>query len=274
MPNSDQGTEHYLSREDGQVYYRKVGEGAPLIFLHSVGLSGWSWRKVIGEFAEHFTCYNIDMPGYDHSDIPQRKYAIEDFTDAIVEVMDAEGIAQTSIVGDHTGSMVAVDLAARCSTRVKRMVLDGLPYWNQETGKVYFEKYFAPQHTDVTSYDVAVAPLISWEEAKALYPNLDHLHRNQEAWEKREEIKRKSRLWIRLCQDANTSYDVEVAASKVNTPTLLIYGEGDMARFNGNRAKDGIRGSLLREFSGIPAAAHEHVPEEFTKIALEFLLEG
>lgn len=62
-------TGHYVSRKDGRVYYDKRGSGKPLIFLHAVGLSGWSWRRVIDSFAEHFTCYNIDLPGYDHSDV-------------------------------------------------------------------------------------------------------------------------------------------------------------------------------------------------------------
>ena len=105
MASPDGSTDHYVSREDGSVYYAKLGQGEPLVFLHSVGLSGWSWRKVIGAFAQHFTCYNVDLPGFDHSDIPPRQYSVEDYTQAILDVLDSVGIARTSIVGNHTGAI-------------------------------------------------------------------------------------------------------------------------------------------------------------------------
>ena len=265
---SEKGTEHYISREDGRVYYHRVGRGEPIVFLHAVGLSGWSWRKTIDAFARHFTCHNIDMPGFDHSDIPPRKYSIEDYTRAIVDVLDGIALERTHIVADHTGSMVAVDLAANHPHRVNRMVLDGLPYWNKERGRAYFEKSFAPQHTDTSSYDVPVAPMLTWEEAVAQSPtNLD-----RELWEKREEIKGKSRLWIRFSQEANTSYDMDWAGPRVKSPTLLVYGESDVPRFWGELAHAEIEGSILKVFPGASGSAHHHDPEEFVRLALDFLL--
>ena len=268
MASSAKGTGHYVSRKDGRVYYDERGSGEPLIFIHAVGLSGWSWRNVIDSFAEQFTCYKIDLPGYDHSDVPSRQYNIQDFTDAVVDVMDSAGIAQTYVVGDHSGAMMAVDLAGRYPQRVKRMVLDGMPYWDKEGGRAFFEKNFRPQHTDTTSYDVPVSPMWTYEEALVHYPSWD-----KELWAKREEIKSKSRLWVRLSQDANTGYDMQEAGPKVTAPTLLIYGAGDLKRFDGERAHKGIQGSTLKVFLESPGGAHDKMPEEFTKATLQFLLQ-
>ena len=90
-------TEHYVSRKDGRVYYVQVGQGEPLLLLHPVGRSGWSWRRIIDRFAEHFTCYNVDLPGYDHSDIPPRQYSVEDYVQAIMDVLASARISQTSL---------------------------------------------------------------------------------------------------------------------------------------------------------------------------------
>ena len=76
--------------------------------MYAVGLSGWSWEKVIDQFARQFTYYNIDMPGHERSDIPARKYSMDDYTDAIVDVMDAIGLERTHIVADNTGTMIAL----------------------------------------------------------------------------------------------------------------------------------------------------------------------
>ena len=250
-----------------------MGRGEPAIFLHAADISGWTWRKVIPKLAEHITCYNIDMPGFDHSDVPPRKYSIEDFTQSVVDVMDSAGLKLTNIIADHTGSMVAVDLAGTHPHRVGKMVLDGLPYWDAEGGRAYFENSFVPRHTDLTSYDIHVEPMLTWEEAVARHPS----NANREIWAKREEIKRKSRLWTRLCQEANTGYDVVEAGAKVRAPTLLIYGQSDMVRFSGEQARapapEAIKGSVLRVFPGAPGSAHQHDPEEFTRQALDFLLE-
>ena len=97
------GLEHYIYRRDGKVYVHRLGGGEPIIFLHSVGSHGAAWGKVIDELSRHFACYNIDMPGFDHSDIPPRQYSMDDYADAILEVIDGLGLEETHIVGGHTG---------------------------------------------------------------------------------------------------------------------------------------------------------------------------
>ena len=61
MTSTLMGTEHYVYRRDGRVYLRKIGGGEPLLFLHPVGSSGWSWRKVVDKFAKRFACYIVTL---------------------------------------------------------------------------------------------------------------------------------------------------------------------------------------------------------------------
>lgn len=267
MTTPMKGTEHYVSRPDGKVYYFRTGHGEPLVFLHAAGLSGWSFRNVIDKFAEHFTCYNIDLPGFDHSDIPPRKYSIEEFTKAILDVMDSAGIKETYIVGAHSGAMVAVDMAANYPERVKKLVLDGLGYWSTERGQAYFESGIKPRLTDVTSYDIPVVPFNTFEEAIKSIPGVD-----RERWKKSEEIKRKSRYWLSLTYDVITSYNTEATGPKVKAPTMILYGDEDRVRFAAERAREGIKGSILKIISDSPGQAHVNQPEEFVTLALSFLL--
>ena len=269
-------TEHYVPREDGKVYYQKVGRGEPLIFLHNMAGSGWAFRKVIDQLAAHFTCYNIDLPGYDHSDIPSRQYSIDDFTQAIVDVLDSLGIGRTDVLAAHTGATIAVALASQHPHRVRRMVLDGLPYWTKEVGQLLWEKVWLPQFTDKTSYDIPVSPLTTWEEAVKQNPD-----RNREVWEQMEEIQRRSRRWTALVAESMCNYDVEAASPKVTASTLLIYGEKDDLRRGEEKAKAAIKGSIhkvvVAKSSGAvvhsDSPAHVDNPEELTKLALDFLLE-
>ncbi|MBI2165064.1 MAG: alpha/beta hydrolase [Chloroflexi bacterium] len=267
MVSATKGTEHYVSRPDGKVYYYKVGQGEPLTLLHNMDWSGWIWRKVIGDFAQHFTCYNLDLPGYDHSDIPPRKYSVEDYTKAVLDVLDQTGVKRTNIVAFHGGAFLAVDLAARHPERVNRLVLSGLPFWNKEKGKILWERYFLPSFTDRTSFDIPVEPLSSWEETHQKEPNLTH-----ERWQKKEEIKKRSRRWTALSFQALCEHDAEAAALKIKAPTLILNGEGEQVRRTEEKAKAAIKGSILKVIEGSTGPAHEEKPDEFARLVLDFLL--
>ena len=259
-------TEHYVSRPDGRVYYYKVGQGEPLVLLHNVELSSFIWEKVIDALAERFTCYALDMPGHDHSDIPPKQYWIEDYTKAVVDVLDSAGLERTKIAASHGGCMVALDLAATHPHRVTGMVLDGLPYWNLERGQVLWEKFWQPRFTDTTSYDIPVKPIETWEEAIQASPNLDREH-----WGKEMEIRRRSARWISLSFEAMTKYDVEATGPRVKTPTLLLNGEGDPLRRAEQRALEAIKGSILQVVPGVRGGPHWEEPDQFATLAIDFL---
>ncbi|MBI2165162.1 MAG: alpha/beta hydrolase [Chloroflexi bacterium] len=262
------GTDHYVYRKDGRVYLYRVGRGEPVIFLHNFELSGYIWAKALDRFAQHFTCYNIDLPGHDRSDIPPRTYWLEDYARAIVDVLDACGIERAHIVGSHGGCVVGIDMAVAYPNRVNKLVFDGLPYWNKERGRTVFEKWWMPMFTDTTSYDVPVIPLKTWEEVSRHNPHLERDH-----WERQEEIARKSRRWIRDSFQAMTTYDVEAAGPRVKAPTLLIYGERDALRRGEQRAKEGIKSSTLVVVPGV-GAPHNDSPDEFVRLAHDFLQKG
>jgi len=269
MATALMGMEHNIYRADGKVYVNRVGGGDPVLFIHGVGNSGQTWREIIDRLSPHFACYNVDMPGFGNSDMPARQYDADDFADAMVDVMDASGLEQASIIGDHTGAILGVILAGKYPKRVKKLVFDGLPFWNLERGKVIWEKFFLPQFTDTASYHLPVDPLTTWEEEKAKDPTLD-----REAWARRDEIHRRSRLWGRLSHESATGFDVEAASANITQPTLLIYGEHDALRRGEQRAHEGIKGSVLKVIpgsEGAHATAHSGNPDGFAQEVLAFL---
>ena len=268
-PTALMGLEHYVYRRDGKVYVYRVGDGDPIVFLHSVGTHGASWKRIVDELSLHFACYVIDMPGHDHSDIPPRKYTLDDYADAVVDVMDAIGLEQANIMGDHTGAMISAIVAVQHPERVKRLVLDGLPYWNKEQGQIIWERWFSPMYSDTTSYHIPVIPLTTWEEAKAKNPALD-----KEDWETRDALSRKSRLWWRWSQEANSGYDIAAIGSKIKAPTLLLFGDGDTLRRTEKLAHEDIKGSVHKVIPDCQGQITRYQPAALIKEALAFLKGG
>lgn len=263
------GTDHYVYRDDGKVYYKKIGDGDPVLLIQGAGLGGWVWREVVGPLAEQFTCYVLDLPGYDRSDTPPRRYSVKDFAQAVLDVMDSAHLDSVSTIGAHTGAIISVDMAISHPDRIKSMVMDGLPYWNKESGKLVFEKGISPGFTDTTSYDVPVTPLLTWEEALNKEPNLDRT-----VWEEMSELQKKSRLWGRHTLEAATSYDMQEAGPKVNTPTLVLYGDEDAIRRGEERARAGMKQTIFKIVPGCLGHVYEKQPQEFAKLAKEFLTLG
>ena len=61
---------------DMKVRVHRFGEGPPLLLLHGLMTSSYSWRYTFEELGKQFTCYAPDLPGAGHSEhklkIPRR----------------------------------------------------------------------------------------------------------------------------------------------------------------------------------------------------------
>jgi pimeloyl-ACP methyl ester carboxylesterase len=225
---------------------------------------------VVEQVSHDFACYVIDMPGYDRSDIPPRQYSMEDYAEAIVDVLDGIGLERTNIIATRTGAIVSIVLAATHPERVNKMVLDGPPYWDKRKGQIVYDRFFSPMFTDTTTYHVPVSPIPTWEKFKELHPSPKH---GKVVYDKEIELYARSRLWTRLTQEKNTGCDVTEYGPRVKAPTLLIYGDEDLLRRAEQKALEDIKGSTVQIVPDCPPLppAHQYHPEKVAKIATDFL---
>ncbi len=120
----------YADTPEGQVHYVTEGSGEPLLLLHETPRSWASYAKVIPLLAKTHRVIAIDTPGFGNSDPPPRPFEIEDYAASVTQFLDSLGISKTNVMGDHTGSCIAVELAVRWPERVLRLILAGLPFWH------------------------------------------------------------------------------------------------------------------------------------------------
>ena len=106
-----------------------LGSGAPVLLIHGSGpgVTAWAnWRLVLPALAESRRVVAPDMAGFGYTErLPGDVYTMDGWVDHAIGVLDALDIEQADLVGNSFGGAIALALAIRHPSRVRRLVLMG-----------------------------------------------------------------------------------------------------------------------------------------------------
>ncbi|ESZ26115.1 alpha/beta fold hydrolase [Mesorhizobium sp. L2C067A000] len=106
---------------DGTGFIR-AGVGAPVLFIHGVGMNAAIWQPQLERMAGRFDAIAIDMLGHGQSPLPPQDPELADYADQAIRLLDHLGLDKVSVVGHSMGALVAQELALRAPERVRRIV--------------------------------------------------------------------------------------------------------------------------------------------------------
>jgi pimeloyl-ACP methyl ester carboxylesterase len=113
----------FVTVDGVRTYFRVQGHGPAVVLLHGLGSSHLTWSATTRAFAEHFTVYALDMPGFGYSEKP-RGYASARHEAAFVDrFLATVGVERATIVGHSMGGATALWLAAEHPARVERLIV-------------------------------------------------------------------------------------------------------------------------------------------------------
>ncbi len=124
-----------LKRSGTQMYYETMGSGDPVIFVHQCWWNNFEFEGVIPMVAKQYTVYSPDSLGFGFSPAAPNWFEFTDFTDSFIDFMDDLGIEKASFVGQHSGSLIMADLAARYPERVAKLIFGGLAIYEDSLRK-------------------------------------------------------------------------------------------------------------------------------------------
>lgn len=124
-----------LKRSGTQMYYETMGSGDPVIFVHQCWWNNFEFEGVIPMVAKQYTVYSPDSLGFGFSPAAPNWFEFSDFTDSFIDFMDDLGIEKASFVGQHSGSLIMADLAARYPERVDKLIFGGLAIYEDSLRK-------------------------------------------------------------------------------------------------------------------------------------------
>ncbi len=112
-----------IKLSQGLLFWREVGEGIPVIFLHGSWNEGSQWVPVMESFSREFHCFTPDLLGFGESDIPDIHYSIDLQVECLAEFLQALKLENVYLVGHSLGGWIAASYALKYPENIKGLVL-------------------------------------------------------------------------------------------------------------------------------------------------------
>jgi pimeloyl-ACP methyl ester carboxylesterase len=124
-----------------QLHLRsKAGKGVPLVLLHPSPRSGAMWEPLQERLAR--PTFAPDRLGYGFSDTPPWALSLEQYAQATVDALKAASLqGPFDVLGVHTGSIEAIEIAHQLSGQVRRVIAVGMPLFTADEQQRQMEKY-------------------------------------------------------------------------------------------------------------------------------------
>ncbi len=139
----------FVTLTEGQLHLRRLSprdaRGCPLLLLHASPTSSYFMQGLMRAIHQAGSARDVIAPdtlGNGDSVAPTPDHPdIGYFADSMRRMLDVLDIEQVDVYGGHTGARIACELAAAHPTRVRRVVLDGIIEYDDDTRRRVVENY-------------------------------------------------------------------------------------------------------------------------------------
>ena len=256
-------------------HFVEKGSGPPLLLLHGLGASGFSWRDNLGPLSRLFRVVAPDLPGHGRSPAPlDGDYSLEGMVKGIVGFLDQRGIQKAAVAGNSLGGGLALMLARDYPERVSALILlapaaamTRLPYIFYPLSLPGVGKMLAPLL--LGPWIIPFALRLAYHRRKLITPAVVAGY----AAPFRE--KRRRLALASLCHQLHIPplAAIEAMLAQLRQPATIIWGERD--RILPVRHAHWLRERLPQaEFHLLPEVGHapqEEVPALVNEIIIDFL---
>ena len=121
---AEAATPYESAFETVRIHYMEEGDGEPLVLVHSIGQSMYTWRSIFYSLAQNYRVIAVDLPGFGYSSRPtEYSYTIEEQAHSLELFLDAIGIESAHFMGFSMGAAYVMELCLRHPERVGRVIL-------------------------------------------------------------------------------------------------------------------------------------------------------
>lgn len=237
--------QHTVQVRGKDMIYKTAGSGEPLILVHGLSGSTRWWVRNISAFAEHYTVYLVDLPGFGTLARTQR-FVLSEAADWLLDWFHAIGLQRADWLGHSMGGYICLQIAARQPEIVDRFVLAAPALLPQGHS---WESYLLPLVAAARYMRPSFLPILLTDALRAGPLTL-----------------------LRATKDL-LSKDIRKDAQAVKAPTLLIWGQNDtiIPPVLGDLLHEAIPASHLLILKGAGHVVMFDRPRAFNEAVLKFL---
>ncbi len=107
---------------DVSICVHELGDGPPLLLVHGMGTTGYSWRYVLEPLASRFRLVIPDLPGAGESDCPDVYLGPDVQARAILAIIDGLGLRGVPVIGNSMGGYLCMRAALLDPAAMSRLV--------------------------------------------------------------------------------------------------------------------------------------------------------
>ena len=279
----------YADVGDVKLHYAKAGDGKRLVvLLHGFPEFWYSWRHQLVALSDEYTVVAPDMRGYNLSDKPLNKadYAIDNLVGDIVGLIHHFGKETAAVIGHDWGASVAWALAMKKPEvlwKLGALQVPPIPIWKRnQTIKQFFASWYMfffqipglPEFRLRQNDFAALAKAIRESTAAPGVFSDDEIAEYKKAWSQPGAVT--AMLNYYRANIVKRMFGKKDIPSKINVPTLFIYGEKDTAVLQQTVAGVGDMVSGPYTEHRIPSSGHwvqQEARDEVTRVLRAFLAE-
>jgi pimeloyl-ACP methyl ester carboxylesterase len=263
------------------IFYVVKGNGEPLLLIHGYGAGMWVWEKQIDILSQFYRVYALDLIGHGFSDRPKMTYTPEAYILFMRDFMDGVGMERATLIGNSMGGGIAWAMAALFPERVNKLILINCvpPDVLDQVRNESFRTLVAIKDIPLLPYLVIASRnknSIKWilqecvSDIKLITPEI--LNRQYQI----SKIRGTTRVLYSTFKQAKKASTLKNRLSRIDHPTLLIWGERDLifpptVGETLHRAISGSKLQIVEKSAHIPMW---ETPEEVNPAILEFLKES
>lgn len=249
---------------DGQIHYAEAGSGDPVLLLHQTPRSWDEYRDVLPLLGRTHRAIAMDTIGFGDSTKPPPEESVEGYGRSVIAFLDAMGLDRVTLVGHHTGGVIAIEVAATHPERVAKLVISSAPFIDAEDRRKHPDRPPIDE-VDLTPDGRYLTEL--WQRRARFYPEdrPDLLQRFViDALKVIDRVEEGHRACHR--------YRMEDRLPKIQAPTHIIVGGAD--KFSSPHLQQfaaAIGGSTTATIPDGMVPMVDQLPEEFAAAVLAFL---
>ena len=245
---------------------RIEGDGPNLVLVHGVGSRLEAWDGVVATLDGSLRTLRLDLRGHGVSEKPGGRFEMSDFTDDVVGLLNAFGIARCHLVGHSLGGLIAQAFALDHPDRLNRLMLLSTVAGRNEEERTRVEARLAIVADGVPGEHFGNS-VARWFTDAFRENNPDIIAAHAAANRKNDPAAYAAAYRV-LAQT-----DLADRLHKITAPTLIATGDGDIGS-NPRMAQlmhEKIAGSELVIMENLRHAAMTEAPERIAALISSFL---